>query len=65
MHVAAKAHGSAKVNPIDLSKLDLSKVQDTELAASTALVRGEYSALGGSDKAAKGPNLLSAIIAKL
>lgn len=65
MHIAAKAVGAAKVNPSNLAKLDLSKIGDTELSASTATVRNEYATLGGSDKVAKGPSLLSAVLAKL
>lgn len=65
MHVAAKTHGAAKVNSADLAKLDLSKIRDPEIAASTAVVRSEYTSLGGSDKAAKGADLLPAVKAKL
>lgn len=65
MHAALKAYGAAKISPADLAKLDLSKIEDEDIAASTILVRSEYVSLGASDKVAKGPDLLSAVIAKL
>lgn len=65
MHAAAKAHGVAKIRPSSLGKLDLSKIGGSEIAASVAEVRREYESLGASDKLAKGPDLLSAVVAKL
>lgn len=65
MHVAAQATGANNVNPSGLANLDLSKIDDAALLASTSIVRGEYDALGGSDKVAKGSQLLSAVVAKL
>lgn len=65
MHAAAKALGASKVNSASLAKMDLAKITKVELAASSNAVREEYDALGGSDKVAKGSELLSALVSKL
>lgn len=65
MHAVAMLAAKAKPTASDLAKLDVSKLDDARIAASLAVIKSEFSVLGGTDQVAKGPLLLSAIHVQL
>ena len=61
MHLTAKLTGKVTPNSGDLAKVDLSKLDAGLLQQSTSIVQAEYKALGGTDQAAKGSQLIDAV----